>query len=354
MIFRCGGYGDFLFQRQAFTGFELLVGKHVAQRGVRHAQVAVIHIACIFEFQRQGNGAIFHHALDIAGQIGGQRSFPIRNGLVFHGIGLCFRFSFGLVGNGGAAGQVLLAHGDGIAHLGSLARLQQRNGLLFLVDILIFFNGHIREADGTAVGDVIAYHHLLALSGHGGADGALDVHIGFGRLQRDGRANGLALVHSLAAVLIEGVFDKVNHGAVFQRAVVDVIGTGPCGAFPRLEQHRAIGAEIGHDLRRGVVEHDRVLHIGVARIGDGDGHVNCAGRRQLVGVQLHAAHDGVYLGCDGSARQQHQRRRHQAQDQSLAFCHACWAEKSALPPFGKPTAYWYGRAYGHSFHMAVR
>ena len=57
---------------------------------------------------------------------------------------------------------------------------------------------------------------------------------------------------------------------------------------------------------------------------------------------------------DGSARQQHQRRHHQAQDQSLAFCHACWAEKSALPPFGKPTAYWYGRAYGHSFHMAAR
>ena len=264
LVFRRGGNGDFLFQRQAFAGLELLVGKHVAQGRVGHAQVAVIHAAGILQLQRKGDGAVFHHTLDVAGQLGRQRGFAIGDGLVFNGIGLGFAFGFGLVGDSGPAGQVLFAHGDGIAHLGGLARLQQRNGLLFLVDIGVFLDGHVREVDGAAVGDVIAHHHLLILTGHGGADGAFDLDIGFSRLQRNGRSNGLALVHGLAAVLIEGIFDKVNHSPVFQGAVVDVVGTGPGGAFARLEQHRAVGAEIGHDLRRGIVKHDRVLHIGIA------------------------------------------------------------------------------------------
>ena len=321
LVLRRDGNGDLFFQRKALAGLELLVGKDVAQRGIAHAQVAVIDAAGVFQLQGEGDGTVFHHALDVAAQLGRQGGFAVGDGLVFDGIGLRLAFGFGLVGDGGAAGEVLFAHGDGIADLGGLSGLQLGDGLLLFVNVLVFLDGDIREGHGAAVGNVIAHHHLLVLTGDGGADGAFDLDIRLCRLQGDLLADRLALVNGFAAVLVEGIFDIINHGPVFQRAFADVVGPRPGRALARLEHDRAVGSEVGDDLRGGVVEHDRVLHIGIAGVGDGDGDIDRTGTCQLVGVELHAAYDGVRLRRGGNPKKQHKRCNCQAQKKSLAFHH---------------------------------
>ena len=236
-------------------------------------------------------------------------------------MGLCFAAAFSLIGDRGAAGQILLLHGGFVGKFYLSARIQFRDGLGFAVDILMFGNSNIFQCDRAGIGDGIFDLHFLPLMSGGRRDGTIHINSDFRFLTGNRSTNGLTARGGLTIFLVHGVLGKVLNKSLLQFAGIDAVGTGPGLGFSGLQDGRTTIAEIRNDICLRAEKNDRILQILISRIGNGDGHVHFSGTRQVLRRQFDGAGNRISFAT-GDGNQRHQRKDPHTQYQHSAFHHA--------------------------------
>ena len=226
-----------------------------------------------------------------------------------------------LVGDGGGAGQVLVAHHgrEGILPRFAGGNLVDRAG--FGGDAAVFLDVDRGDLHGAGVRDFVGHADLLPFLGSRGRDGPVDGNLRFGlHAGIDdllGEVLGLVDQFRLSAVRIlavNGILDLEGDLSRLQLLLGNGPLTGPVLAGADGKRGRAEGFDL---FSAWIIQRHRTGHISIPDIGHGDGHLDRLRFGKLVGAQLHGDLQRVIRECRGHAQQN--QRDPQRQDKEQAF-----------------------------------
>ena len=323
--------GELLFAHQRFAGAQGEIGEDLAVLGVRHADIGIGNVAVVLDGQGEGNGVA---VLD-GGLVGRQDFIQHQAGIGLGdgdggqllGQGLVPR----LVGHLAAAGQIVLAHGGGELDGLALARRQRGDGLRIGGNGGVLLHADVLDFHIAGIVQLILHGGGLAVAHHLGIDGTVDRQARgrAGKGQRGAGAEGLD--HHVAAGVHIVIAEHIGQLALIQLLLGDIVGMLRGHIIALFDQRLAAVAKGRHQRAAGIIEHDRLGHIGFARVNHAHRHRNGAGCGEAGRLNRQGKIDIVVRHGrqrKQQCQQQKQRCKHCA-DSSFGFM----GKKHARPPF---------------------